>query len=34
MGSRLFPVGAFSDKKNAESLAVELKKKGYPAVIV
>ncbi|MFJ8268543.1 N-acetylmuramoyl-L-alanine amidase [Peribacillus asahii] len=27
-------VGAFSDKKNAENLAVELKKKGYPTVIV
>lgn len=27
-------VGAFSDRKNAERLAAELKKKGYPAVIV
>lgn len=27
-------VGAFSDRKNAERLAEELKKKGYPAVIV
>ncbi len=26
-------VGAFSDKKNAEALAEELKKKGYPSVI-
>jgi len=27
-------VGAFSDRKNAERLAEELKKKGYPAIIV
>jgi N-acetylmuramoyl-L-alanine amidase len=27
-------VGAFSDRKNAERLAAELKKKGYPAIIV
>lgn len=27
-------VGSFSDRKNAERLAEELKKKGYPAVIV
>lgn len=27
-------VGAFSDRKNAEQLVEELKKKGYPAVIV
>ncbi|MGG3841810.1 N-acetylmuramoyl-L-alanine amidase [Anoxybacillus kestanbolensis] len=27
-------VGVFSDRKNAERLAEELKKKGYPAVIV
>lgn len=27
-------VGAFSDRKNAERLAEELKKKGYPAVII
>ncbi len=27
-------VGAFSDRENAERLAEELKKKGYPAVIV
>ncbi|EPZ37821.1 N-acetylmuramoyl-L-alanine amidase [Anoxybacillus ayderensis] len=27
-------VGAFSNRKNAEQLAEELKKKGYPAVIV
>lgn len=27
-------VGAFSDRRNAEKLAEELKKKGYPAVIV
>lgn len=27
-------VGAFSDRKNAERLADELKKKGYPAVII
>jgi N-acetylmuramoyl-L-alanine amidase len=27
-------VGAFSDKANAERLAEELKKKGYPAIIV
>ncbi|PUF85664.1 MULTISPECIES: N-acetylmuramoyl-L-alanine amidase [unclassified Geobacillus] len=27
-------VGAFSDRKNAEKLAEELKKKGYPAIIV
>jgi len=27
-------VGAFGDRKNAERLAEELKKKGYPAVIV
>jgi N-acetylmuramoyl-L-alanine amidase len=27
-------VGAFADRKNAERLAEELKKKGYPAIIV
>lgn len=27
-------VGAFSDRRNAERLAEELKKKGYPAIIV
>ncbi|MBT2672674.1 SPOR domain-containing protein [Streptomyces sp. ISL-14] len=27
-------VGAFSDKKNAENLATELKKKGYSTIIV
>ncbi|OAT74571.1 N-acetylmuramoyl-L-alanine amidase [Parageobacillus thermoglucosidasius] len=27
-------VGAFNDRKNAERLAEELKKKGYPAIIV
>lgn len=27
-------VGAYTDKKNAENLVAELKKKGYPAVIV
>jgi N-acetylmuramoyl-L-alanine amidase len=27
-------VGAFTDRKNAERLAEELKKKGYPAIIV
>jgi N-acetylmuramoyl-L-alanine amidase len=27
-------VGAFSDRKNAERLAEELKKKGYPSIIV
>jgi N-acetylmuramoyl-L-alanine amidase len=27
-------VGAFSDRRNAERLAAELKKKGYPAIIV
>jgi N-acetylmuramoyl-L-alanine amidase len=27
-------VGAFNDKKNAERLVAELKKKGYPAIIV
>ncbi|OSX53674.1 N-acetylmuramoyl-L-alanine amidase [Anoxybacillus ayderensis] len=35
-GGKLYrvQVGAFSDRKNAERLAEELKKKGYPAVIV
>ncbi len=27
-------VGAFSDRRNAERLAEELKKKGYPSIIV
>lgn len=27
-------VGAFADKQNADNLATELKKKGYPAIIV
>jgi N-acetylmuramoyl-L-alanine amidase len=33
---KLYPVqvGAFSDRRNAERLAEELKKKGYPAIIV
>jgi N-acetylmuramoyl-L-alanine amidase len=35
-GGALFKVqvGAFSDRKNAESLAAELKTKGYPTIIV
>ncbi|EIJ79102.1 N-acetylmuramoyl-L-alanine amidase [Bacillus methanolicus PB1] len=33
-GSYKVQVGAFSEKANAERLAYELKKKGYPAIVV